>query len=499
MSVEAAKAELARRQNIAAAKAEMARRQSQPEADMSFMGRLKDNVIGVDDGVMSTGEKVATALNKGGESLTLGIVGDEAAAAADAAIGRGGYDERLEHHRANERQFSEENPGASFAAEVAPALVPGMGAIGAVSKLGSVIGRTGAAATAGGAAAGTYGFMEGEGGAQDRAVNAATSAVAGGLLGAAAPKVTDFATSIPARLRGTFQKSAKRPTIGNLKATKNAAYKAVDESGETFTPDDMAGLFGRVKTAFDDANYVEETDSALRATLKILERRQDKPTTLSQLDGIRQNLWKRYSGAKDQPQILDAIAEIDGLIDSKAGASDLMGVARAANSRYAKSQLLDDAFRKATDQTASAGSGGNLQNKMRQAVTAIINNERKAKFFSPDEIDMMRDFVRGSSSENMKRLIGKASPDGNGLMMVIHATSGVMSGGATLPLAAVGAAAKRSADKSTIRHADEIQDYLAGVRHNPALENSGSTLAIGLSPAAENAQSSGRNALYPSR
>jgi len=55
---------------------------SRSEADTSFWGRVKDNVVGVDDGIMSPGEKLGTLLNMGGESLTLGIVGDEAAAAA---------------------------------------------------------------------------------------------------------------------------------------------------------------------------------------------------------------------------------------------------------------------------------------------------------------------------------------------------------------------------------------------------------------------------------
>ncbi|MEO9648823.1 MAG: hypothetical protein ABJ360_22555 [Roseobacter sp.] len=478
----------------------MEKRQAKPQADMSFMGRVKDNVIGVDDGVMSAGEKIATALNKGGESLTLGIVGDEAAAAADALVGRGTFDSRLQHHRGNEDQFAKENPALSFASEFAPALIPGAGAAGAVKQLGSVVGRTAAGAAAGAAAGGTFGFMEGEGGVEERKDKGLQAMLVGGLFGATAPRVTDFAASVPRRVSQVFTKSAERPTIPMLKAAKNAAYKAVDDSGEVFSPEDMAGLLGRVKTAFDDGNYVEETDNALRATLSILEKRKDQPATLSQLDNIRKNLWKRYAGAKDQPQILDAIREIDGLVESKAGASELMGIARAANSRFAKSQLLDDAFRKAADQTASAGSGGNLQNKMRQAVTSIINNERKAKFFTGEEIEMMRDFVRGSNGENMRRLIGKASPDGNGLMMVLHATSGVMSGGATLPLAAVGTIAKRSADKATLKHAGEIQDFLAGVAPKalPA-PSTGSTLAVGSAPLAENTQALGRNKLIPAR
>lgn len=467
------------------------------QGDPTMVSTVLDNVVGGYRPEMSVGEKIGTALNRGGESMTLGVVGDEAAAAADAMVGRGGYDERLSKYRGDERQFREENPGASFAAELAPALIPGAGAAGLVSKLGNVVGRVGAGALAGAAAGGLYGFSEGEGGAQERLKNARFSALAGAAFGAAAPKVTDFAASVPRRVRGLFRASAKRPTVEALKAAKNAAYKAVDDAGEMFDGDTMAGLSARVKQSFADNNYVPETDSALTATLKLLDARAGKPTTLTQIDKLRQNLWKRYANAKDQPQILDAIKAIDDVIETSGASSELMRVARAANSRYAKSQLLEDAFNKATDQTASTGSGGNILNKYRQAVTSIINNEKKAKFFTADELDMMRTFVRGSNSENMKRLVGKLSPSGSGLMMALHVVGGVASSGVTLPLMAIGSAAKSSAERSAMRGVTAIQDTLAGAARPVVPQYSGSTLAIGSAPAAERLQGEVRNILSP--
>lgn len=431
------------------------------EGDPTAVTTVLDNVVGLDNGVMSTGEKIATALNVGGESLTLGLVGDEAAALTDAAMGRGTYDERLAVRRRQEEQFREENPKSAFLAEVAPALIPGAGGAKAVQVLGKGVNRVAAGAGLGAASGAVYGFAEGEG-AEGRLANSAATMVLGGVFGAAAPKVIDGLKGIPKAVSNAFKKSQERPTISALKATKNQAYKAVDSSGETFSPDDMAGLSARVSQVFDDNNFVEETDNASRAVLKILERRKDKPTTLSQLDSIRQNLWKRYSGAQDQPVILDAISEIDALIDSKAGASDLMAVARAANARYSKSKLLEDAFQKARDQTASTGSGGNVVNKYRQAVTAIINDPKRAKFFSDAEIGVMREFVTGTTKENLQRLVGKLSPSGNGLMMALHVVGGMASQGATLPLMVAGSGAKSMAEKNAMRGASRLQDVVAG-------------------------------------
>ncbi|WP_143535193.1 hypothetical protein [Roseivivax jejudonensis] len=460
-----------------------------PRADMSFTGRLKDNIVGVDDGVQSFGEKAATALNIGGESLTLGLVGDEAAAATDAAMGRGSYDERLQVRRDQEQQLRDENPGVAFAAEVAPALIPGAGGAKLAAKASNALGRSGAGMALGAGAGGLYGFLEGEGDASARAQSGALTGALGGIFGTVAPKAVDALSGVPTRVRMAFKQSQQRPTLGALRTTKDLAYRAVDEAGESFGSGEMRSLYERATRAFEAANYVEEVDNAGRAVLRTLEKRADQPnTTLSQLDGIRQSLWRRYSSAPDQPFILDAIREIDALIDSRAGASEVMGLARAANARYAKSQLLDDAFRKAEDQTASTGSGGNILNKYRQAVTSIINDKKKARFFSEDEISLMRQFVRGSRSENFARLLGKLSPDGNGLMLALHTTGGILSGGATLPAMVVGSAAKGYADKAVRQGVEAIRDAASGFRpasESPQLTRSQAAMITGATPALE--------------
>lgn len=413
---------------------------------------------------MGFGAKVATALNNAGEALTFGLIGDEAAAGFDALIGRGDYDERLDLYRGNQRQFREENPVASFASEVAPVLVPGLGAASVAGRAASAGGKVTRAALAGGAAGATTGFMEGEGGLIERAKSGAIGGTLGAGIGAVAPKVIGAVGRVPNRLKQMVGIAEQRPTVATLRRVKNEAYKLVDESGETFSGDDMAKLYSQVRGVFDGNNYVEEVDNASRAVLTVLERRQGKPTTLSQLDGIRQNLWKRYGSAADQPQILDAIKAVDELIDGKAGASELMATARAANSKFAKSQLIEDAFTRATDQTASTGSGGNIANKYKQALTSIINNPRKAKFFTQEEVDIMRGVVRGNPVQDIQRLMGKLSPEGNGLMMALHTIGGVSTNGATVPLMAVGAAAKRGADSSVIRGANRVQDVVSGFR-----------------------------------
>lgn len=279
------------------------------------------------------------------------------------------------------------------------------------------------------------------------------------IIGAVAAPVALSGAS--RKVQSLFAASQKNPQVSTLKATKQAAYKAVDDAGEVFSGQETTGLFNRVKSILDDGNFVPETDKQTAAAISILEKRSGSEMTLGQLDKVRQNLWKRYSAAPNEVNILDAIDEIDNLVASRGGTSELMRAARLANSRYKKAQLLDAAFTKAADQTASTGSGGNILNKYRQAVTSIINNPKQAKWFSAEELDTMRSFVRGSLPENVLRRIGKLAPGGNGLMLALNLGAAAANPN-MLAVTAAATGAKAVADSMATRGAEGLMSTVAG-------------------------------------
>ena len=163
-------------------------------AEKGIWQTLKENVIGDNDpSTMNAGEKLGTLLNMGGESMTFGLVGDEAAAAADAMIGRGNYDDRLTQYRGNEASVRESNPGMSLIADVAPALIPGLAMAKGVAAAPSALSALLRAARSGAAAGSTYGFMEGEGGLGNRLQGGAFGGVLGGAIGAATPTIASLA------------------------------------------------------------------------------------------------------------------------------------------------------------------------------------------------------------------------------------------------------------------------------------------------------------------
>lgn len=471
-----------------------------PEAPRPLSQTIRENVMGDDDPTtFNTGEKIGQMINNAGESLTFGLVGDEASAAVGSAMG-GDYDTILQNKRDTQAQFRQQHPGLSIASEVAPAFLPGAG----VAKLvqgANRLGRAGYGALVGATGGATYGFMEGEGGVENRATNAAITGGLGGFFGAVAPRAIEGLANLPSNVRRTFQRSAQRPTIAALEETKTAAYKAADEAGVSFSGDDMTSLSNRVQQIFADSNFDEIADTASGAVLRQLRGKEGRETTLGQLDRVRQGLWKRYATAQDQPQILDAIGEIDNLIARSSDASELMGAARAANATYAKSLLLETAFDRAQRATSVSGSGGNIANNYRRAINSILNNKREMRFFSGEEEKAMRRFVAMADSGGpaLRRLIGKMSPSGNGLMMTLHAVGGIASSGATLPLMVLGGVAKNSADNSVLRGADALQDAFAGTRPlNPrpnALSATSGGIVSGAVPLIEQGQSDARNVL----
>ena len=498
MSLDAAKAELARRQRIAAAQAELQRRQPAsgepaPAGGSPVMSQVRDNAAALGQSVLDaepltpdaqaalqqlSRERQVPGAGVAGEivdGVTLGF-GDEAMAgmrAASQVADKRPIDERygaaLTDIRAGQSDFQEQHPVAAGVARVAGAIAS------PVAKLAGPVNSVRGAAMVGGATAATEGFAEGEGGLSDRGVNAAKSAPAGALFGGL---VATLGKGASKGLKRVFKRAEQRPSIETLKAAKNAAYKAVRDTGETFGSKDTNTLYARIQQLAVDADFDDIADPQSAAALRMMKTRSGAKLSLDRLDRLRQNLWDRY-GRSDEPLILDMIGEIDNLIDTRAASSDAMRAARQANSKYAKAQLLENAFKKARLQTASTGSGGNILNKYRQAVTRIITTPKEAKWFSADELAIMEKFVEGDVPENVLRRIGKVGPGGNGLMTALNVYAAAVDP-TMLAVSAVGAAAKEGADKSAMRGSEAILDAVAtGVIAKPKAAASVGRAAVG--------------------
>jgi len=302
--------------------------------------------------------------------------------------------------------------------------------------------------------------------------------VAGGLASEAAGQMTEgTALEMPARIAGAFfgpvalqtgnktvqamfKRASDRPSLDTLRDAKRAAYADVDASGVKLPASVADDIATQANAAASATNYVPDVDLQTKAALGILQNQTGKQLSISELDKIRQGLWTRYNRAPNEVAIREMIDIVDDAIQNAPGGGELMSTARIANSRFKKAELLDNAFKRAEDQVAATGSGGNTVNKFRQSVSNIINNPKQAKFFTQEEIDFMRQFVRGNVSENTLRLIGKLSPSGNGLMTALN-IGAIAAEPMMATVTAAGAGAKALSEASAKRGAEALKTMAA--------------------------------------
>lgn len=370
-------------------------------------------------------------------------------------------------------QFEQQHPGWSRVAKAQGTIEGAIASVGAPAARGAgmianLAGKVPSWARAGaaGAVAGATEMASSAAGSAEsgeRFDAAKEAAPTGALIGAAAGVGLDLAVKgLSTGVQRLINRSVERPTVQTLRAAKNAAYKAVDNAGDRFTQQEVQGAVANFQKILDDADFVPGVGSKVDNWLMRLGRMSERQdgVSLSRLDDIRSNIFKAYRAAPDEVELLDAIGVIDDLIESKASTSQLLRVARDANSRYMKAELFESAFDKATRQTAGSGSGGNIFNKYIQAVNSIIDNPKKARWFTPDEMQAMRDFVEINPSQEFLRRIGKLSPNGNGLMQALNVAAAAADP-KFLALSAASTAAKNTADRGMQRNADDLYTLMA--------------------------------------
>ena len=415
---------------------------AEPQADMSFTGRLKDNFIGVDDGVLSGGEKLAGFLNLGGEGLSMGLVGDEATAAARTALGGNSYESNLARERAREAQLREENPYLSLVAELGGSMV----LPGAAIKTGTgVLGRSVLGGLTAGAGAGTYGFMEGEDGFENRRDSALLAGAVGGSLGSAVPVVGSGIGRAVDRLRGSaaIRRAARNaPTPDELESTASALFREVDQGA--LPQDGVIALSRRIAEDGRAAGMDSVlTPNATRAASNLA----DMADSAGFSNGVpmsEMNIMRRQAGVAagnignrtESAVGTRMVNAIDDYVDEAAPAlGEKAAEARRMWGVLRRSELIDQAFERAG--TAASGFENGLQQEFRR----ILRSPALSRGFSAAEKQAMRSVVNGGALHGLLRQVGRFGIDFGGGQNALGAGLGLTAGlwAPIIPVAATGA------------------------------------------------------------
>lgn len=383
------------------------------------------------------------------------------------------FKRRMEYGEGVQDDFRARRPGAAGLARgtgtAATVLVPGAGA----SQLAATPSRGAAAlqgATVGAAQGAAAGLLD-RGSLDDRLSNAtrggAIGAVTGGVLGG---------LTAPGRPR-PVRKPA--PTLDELRAMKNDAYRAVDTAGVRYSPEAYGALAKEMRLGAQVDNIDPIVTPRSARLLDVAEERAASgwSPSLSELDNLRKAISRgaanstdpaeQYFGREMIREIDDFVASPQAMAEGSSGdAASLIERARNLNTRYRKVQDVTRAVDSAELRAGSTNSGGNIDNAIRQNLRRILENSRN---LSPEEQQALRDIVLGTPGQNLLRTIGKLSPQGNGLMAALNLGATGTGGAVGGPIGAVvgatpgaaGIVSKHIADGITQRRVAQLIDLMA--------------------------------------
>jgi hypothetical protein len=313
--------------------------------------------------------------------------------------------------------------------------------------------------------------VEGVVGGASKAINAFRGEPVRQIAGA----VDDVAREAPKAARA-------RMSPAELKAASRAAYKEADEAGVIFTPTGVARVSKEVKDAATEFGFDPILHPQFARALERLDEVAAGNVTFKGMDVLRKVAKASASSLKDEERALGMmmIDKIDDLMENSKTfealtgatdqAADAVRKARDLWGRAKRTELIETAVRNAELRASSTGSGGNVNNAIRQNLRALLTNPKDARKFSEKERAQIEKVVRGTAPLNTLRLIGKLSPEGGALGLV---GGMAMSAGAftvnpllaTIPIG--GAIAKRAADSGTNRAVNRLlNDVSSGAKRN---------------------------------
>lgn len=478
------------------------KKRNQSEQPKPAGQRVREFFLGDDDpNTLNAGERIGAALNKAGEAMTFGLIGDEASAAAESVLPGVEYAGRRDHYRRQEEVLERDNPGLALGAEVAGGLVAPVGAVGALPKIAKGltgfrrgVALSGASAAGTGTLAGVYGFAEGEGGASERVRDTQAAAAQGAMIGAAIPvagagiqRIADSLAS--ARQVRSLVRNA--PSTKDLRTQGSAAYQAIDDAGVQIKPEAFSRTTDKIasrlqdRTGFDplpgSGGLTPKSARVMQVSDEMSAQMKQEPTAALPFKAVDQ-LRRRAGAPAASPDKTEAAAGMEiiaGLDDMVKGlgpddvtAGDLetlqtlLPKARDTWARMSRSQLLDDAIENAGDYRTGQASG------LRAQFQRIVRNPKLSRGFSDAELKMMRRVVNGSLPEQLLNYLG------SGLGMLGQIGLGASMGG--IPGAALGVAgaagSRKAAEALTGRNAEIARAIVAsgGLRSsakaNPQIE-----------------------------
>lgn len=421
------------------------------------------------------GQAADDVVRLGVDGLTLGF--------GDRMIGKlTGQDEVAKTEEARARAGS-----AAFGAELLGMLVPGFGASKAAGALTGLKGNrivesAGREMIAGGAvgAGNALGHQD-----EDPGTQAAIGAAGGAIAGPLGVKIGDAIQAGSKRLGfkpGLMVDDVVEPkTADELRMATANAYDEVDKLGTRYDPSAfqiMTADMRRDLQAERINKVFHPKASKMASDIRHLTPQQITPRNL---DDLRRVINRDVSGSGPENYMAGIMRDhIDDFIkkgqvvppvnpgDTADAANAALAKARDSNRRLRTLEDIDAALYKGEN---AAGHRGDVA-----ALRSMLNNPRKTRGMSEEEIAALEQVVRGSKIENFLNAMDGGMPiTPLGLGIVVGSGSGnplagLAAGGGAMALQPLARAGARKYTDSSIQ---ALKDAVAGGRRTPAAIRSG--------------------------
>lgn len=265
-------------------------------------------------------------------------------------------------------------------------------------------------------------------------------------------------------------------TADDLELLKNEAYKTVDSLGAKYSPQGYGKLVSQMDNAVTSKNISPTRHPKAYSLLQDFKARAGKQysggLSLTELDQLRQEVRRdllRSSDASERHFGDLMMDEIDDFI-RKAGSKDMLAgdgkaaneavlAARDLNTRFRKTELIEDALY-AADLRTAASSGGDVTAAIKRAFNSILLNPKKAASYSADEIADMEKLVKSGGGSKMLSMIGSLSAD-TGFKAILHGLLATHLGPLYAAVPILGTGAKALAGGRVAKEAEKIRAKVA--------------------------------------
>jgi len=358
--------------------------------------------------------------------------------------------------------------GGQVIKQVAKA-VPALRAMGGASPAQDLVGGalSGAGIEGGGAAGEAADIALGGTGETGKEIGKLAGSVlfpvSGAILGQTAKKLTT--DSAKALLKQST------PTIDGLKTAARGVYKEIDNLGATIYSSRIAGLGSKLKSVITKAGFDKDIHPKVNAALKRFEAAKGSDLSVSEIDTLRKIAGSAAKSNEPDEQRLGSLMvnKIDDFLDGlkakdfKNGGGEVGAKFRDARQlwrRVIKSEQLEKAFTDAADQASG------FENGIRIQFRQILKSPKKSRGFTKDELDSMRQVVRGTSLQNTAKMIGRLGfSEGQASNMLLGslgvaggAAVGGTAGAVAVPL--IGQVSRNLAQKLTRKGAETVNNIV---------------------------------------